>query len=162
MDPNVLNIFLKPGEFYFGDGRTCIHTLLGSCVAITLWHPQLLIGGMCHYMLPTRGRNRHLSAGHFADEAIQLFLQAIEKWKTDSNDYEVKLFGGGSMIPDNQRGSSESGIPWANINIGKTLLQQYGFKIKACDVGGNGHRKLFLELWSGDVWVQTNRLTQPG
>ncbi|MBL8511280.1 MAG: chemotaxis protein CheD, partial [Betaproteobacteria bacterium] len=52
----VMDIFLQPGEFYFGDADTRIRTLLGSCVSITMWHPTRRIGGMCHYMLPTRGR----------------------------------------------------------------------------------------------------------
>ena len=50
-------IFLQPGEFYFGDAATRIRTLLGSCVAITLWHPARMIGGMCHYMLPNRQKH---------------------------------------------------------------------------------------------------------
>jgi hypothetical protein len=53
-----IDIFLQPGEFYFGDHETRIRTLLGSCVAITMWHPRLRIGGMCHYLLPMhRGRS---------------------------------------------------------------------------------------------------------
>lgn len=54
-DPlGLLEVFLGPGDLYFGDQFTRIRTLLGSCVAITLWHPRALIGGMCHYMMPTR------------------------------------------------------------------------------------------------------------
>lgn len=45
-------VTLQPGEFHFGGANTRIQTLLGSCVAITLWHPIRRIGGMCHYMLP--------------------------------------------------------------------------------------------------------------
>lgn len=51
-----LDIFLQPGEWYFGEGNTRVRTTLGSCVAIVLWHPVRRIGGMCHYMLPSRGR----------------------------------------------------------------------------------------------------------
>ena len=46
---------LMPGDFVFGNSELKLKTLLGSCVAITLWHPDKKIGGMCHYMLP--GRN---------------------------------------------------------------------------------------------------------
>ncbi len=67
-------VFLHPGEFHFADGETHIHTLLGSCVAITLWHPYLRIGGMCHFVLPERpdkynGKNLD---GRYAEDAIQL------------------------------------------------------------------------------------------
>ena len=55
---DVIDVFLQPGEFYFGEEKTRIRTLLGSCVAVTLWHPKLRIGGMCHYMLPRRPRDK--------------------------------------------------------------------------------------------------------
>ena len=62
-DPaGVLDVLLGPGDLYFGDRHTRIRTLLGSCVAITLWHPVALIGGMCHYMMPTR-HGRHVQPG---------------------------------------------------------------------------------------------------
>jgi len=47
-------IVLHPGDWWFGGGDTRARTVLGSCIAITLWHPQLRVGGMCHYMLPQR------------------------------------------------------------------------------------------------------------
>ena len=45
---SVIEIFLQPGELWFGDEQTRIRTILGSCVAVTLWHPGRRIGGMCH------------------------------------------------------------------------------------------------------------------
>ena len=57
--PEPIDVFLQPGDFYFGEAGTRIRTLLGSCVAITLWHPILHIGGMCHIMLPERGERSH-------------------------------------------------------------------------------------------------------
>ena len=56
--PHVIEIFLQPGDFYFGDKDTRIRTILGSCVSITLWHPTRLIGGMCHFLLPFRGAHQ--------------------------------------------------------------------------------------------------------
>ena len=50
--PRVTNIFLLPGEHFTGDARHRISTLLGSCVSITLWHPQLQVGAMSHFLLP--------------------------------------------------------------------------------------------------------------
>lgn len=77
----VLEIFLQPGEFYFGDEKTRIRTLLGSCVAITMWHPKLNIGGMCHYMLPQNRRKEtaHVLDGRYAVDAMQMFLREIHR-----------------------------------------------------------------------------------
>lgn len=152
--PQVTEITLAPGEFHFGGGYTRIHTLLGSCVAITLWHPQRHIGGMCHYLLPTRGLNQRLTQGHYADEVVQLFLQAVNKSHTTPREYEVKLFGGGNMFAALGHSAGPVNISRSNVEVGARLLAEHGFRIKVTDVGGALHRKIYLELWNGDVWVQ--------
>src|SRR3569623_408176 len=45
------------------------------------------------------------------------------------------------------------------ISSDAALLKQHGFKIVSTDVGGAHHRKIYLELWNGDVWVQRGRPT---
>lgn len=148
------DVTLSPGEFYFGGGYCRIHTLLGSCVAITMWHPKQLIGGMCHYLLPSRGLNKRLSQGFFADEAVNMFLGAVSKANTKASEYEVKVFGGGNMFEALGESSKHINVSHNNIVAGGNLLKLHGFKVTATDVGGSFHRKVFLELWNGDVWVQ--------
>lgn len=62
------------GRYIFGDSHTRVRTLLGSCVAIVVWHPQRKIGGMCHYVLPNRKAvaGRPLD-GRYANEAMEIF-----------------------------------------------------------------------------------------
>jgi chemotaxis protein CheD len=160
--PKVLDVTLAPGEFYFGGGYTRIHTLLGSCVTITLWHPSKHIGGMCHYLLPVRGISQRLTEGHYADEALQLFLQAIKKAHTQPQDYEVKIFGGANMFENLGNRIGFINVSQNNVESGERLLRQHGFRIKARDVGGIHHRKIYLELWNGDVWVQRKKSMAKG
>jgi chemotaxis protein CheD len=161
--PKVTDVSLAPGEFYFGGGYTRIHTLLGSCVAITLWHPIKNIGGMCHYLLSSRGLNQQSTQGFYADEAIELFMRAIHKAHTRPQEYEVKIFGGGNMFESLGHKVGPANVSQNNILTGKNLLKQYGFSsIKATDVGGNRHRKIYLELWNGDVWVQRGASSDRG
>jgi chemotaxis protein CheD len=154
-DPaQILEIYLHPGEFYFGDRDTRIRTLLGSCVAITMWHPGRKIGGMCHYMLPTRGApHKGAVEGRYADEAIVLFLREIEASGTYPSEYEVKLIGGGDMFPGLERHNSAR-IPARNLEAGRSLVTEHGFHIKKEDLGGTGHRNLIFDIGSGDVWVR--------
>lgn len=152
--PHIHEVTLAPGEFFFGGGHHRVHTLLGSCVAITLWHPQRHIGGMCHFLLPTRGLNQRLSQGHYADEAVELFLHEIRKSHTRAQDYEVKIFGGGNMFAALGQQASILNVPQNNVQSAARLLSQHHFQVKATDVGGSRHRKIYLELWNGDVWVQ--------
>lgn len=161
-----IEIFLNPGEFYFGDQTTRIRTILGSCVAITMWHPTLLIGGMCHYVLPSRIHNPSDPLdGRYADEAMTLFLQEIKRSHTHIDDYQVKIFGGGKMFDlQSQKGhcgrtpcnelidSNCKSVSCRNIYAAKMLVQKHQLNVKGSCLGGHGHRKLFLDIWSGHVW----------
>ena len=160
--PHVIDIFLQPGDFYFGEEKTRIRTLLGSCVAITLWHPHYKIGGMCHYMLPKRptrstSQSIHHLDGRYAEDAVQLFLQAIQKANSRPEEFQVKLFGGGHMFAVSDKAHSHCNIADANVAFGRIAIQAKNFRIIAEDLGGETHRNVILDLWSGDVWVKKPR-----
>lgn len=154
--PDVMDVFLQPGDFYFGDSKTRIRTLLGSCVAITIWHPRLHIGGMCHYMLPRRPRHKNADDldGRYAEDVMQLFMKELKRTKTKPSEYNSKLFGGGQMFAKRNKDSAHVNISTQNIDFGRTLMTQYGFKMHAEDMGGEGHRNIIFDVWSGDVWVR--------
>jgi chemotaxis protein CheD len=159
------HITLQPGEFHFSRDNVRVHTLLGSCVAITLWHPQKHIGGMCHYMLPCSGPSKRLELGFFADGAISMFLKEIKKHHTHPRDYQVKLFGGSNMLRQLNSNHHYLNVAEKNIAAGLNLLAKHGFNVQNMDLGGSTHRQVYLELWNGDVWVKygekgTNRETQ--
>jgi len=155
--PHVMEIFLQPGEFYFGDKDTRIRTVLGSCVSITFWHPQLILGGMCHYMLPNRSQERRLKNasdldGRYADEAIALLLKEMDATGASHREFQVKLFGGGNMFPD--RKSLQGHVGSKNIEIARRIVQSHGFNCVSEHLGGEGYRNIIFNVWSGDVWVR--------
>lgn len=158
--PQVIEIYLQPGEFYFGDANTRIRTLLGSCVAITLWHPGERIGGMCHYLLPSRdtAHNRHLD-GRYADEALGLFLVEIARSGLPPQQYEAKIFGGGNMFPVVKR-TEKLDVGARNVAHGLHVLNGLGFKVKGKHLSGAGHRNIIFEVWSGDVWVRYSKTSE--
>ena len=53
MPDGVVEIFLQPGEWYFGDRHTRIRTVLGSCVSAVFWHPDRLDPAHRHHCLPS-------------------------------------------------------------------------------------------------------------
>lgn len=151
-------IYLKPGEFRFGGGSTRLHTVLGSCVAITLWHPILLVGGMCHFMLPSRGGQRSSGLdGRYADEAMQLFMQEIRQRNTRPEEYQAKMFGGCRMFPQ-ITGKKYSEVGLRNIEAARSLLLANAFRIQSEDAGGSGHRRVILDLRDGNVWVRHEKI----
>lgn len=153
-----IDIFLQPGELYFGDRHTRIRTLLGSCVSITLWNPWLKIGGMCHFMLPTRGHvGPHLD-GRYGDEALALLLREIRASRSRPGDYEVKLFGGGNMFPEHCSRHDNLSVPKRNVESARRMLKAHGLVIHAEHVGGSGHRQLIFDVGNGHVWLRHRAL----
>jgi chemotaxis protein CheD len=162
-NPAAIDIFLQPGEIFFGDSDTRIRTILGSCVAITVWHPRRRIGGMCHYMLPARRRGKKIDVlnGKYADEALLLLLKEILRAGTNPYEYEVKLFGGGNMFAPRARAQAHLNVADRNVQAGRDLLLQHDFKALVEHLGGRGHRQIIFEVGSGDVWVRQHALEGP-
>ncbi|HEY8158825.1 MAG TPA: chemotaxis protein CheD [Methylobacter sp.] len=150
-----LDIFLHPGDHYFADRDTRIRTVLGSCVAMTFWHPQLLVGGMCHYMLPKRVNARGTGGqpGRYADTAVALLLEEMDAVGAPYKEYQVKLFGGGSMFPDTDK-TRMPPLGIQNVQAARRLAKQHGFTCVAEHLGDTGHRDVIFEVWSGEVWVK--------
>lgn len=90
----VREVYLRPGDFCFGEGKLRLNTLLGSCISITMWHPLLVHGGMCHYMLPSRNQLRGCLApdGKYGDEAMELFMFELKKRRTHPAQYQVNVY----------------------------------------------------------------------
>lgn len=150
-------VTLAPGQLYFGRSPAVVHTLLGSCLAITFWHSKQLVGGMCHYLLAHREqyhKNTHHPKGYYGTDAVEYFVEQIKKSKLNKEDFEVKLFGGGNMFEAIHNRPNFIDVAANNIEQGQILLEQHGFKIKIADVGGARYRKIYLDLTSGDVWVK--------
>jgi chemotaxis protein CheD len=153
---DILEIFLQPGEFYFGDEKTRIRTLLGSCVAIVLWHPKRRIGGMCHFMLPHRPREGGGGPldGRYAGDAMQMFMRELRRTGTSPHEYHAKLIGGGRMFERAQPAGHFMDVCERNMHAARELIIRHRFRLHGHDMGGHGHRNVIFDLWNGDVWLR--------
>jgi len=147
------NLVLMPGQMHLGLQVASLRTLLGSCVAITLWHPARRIGGMCHYLLPQRNR-RHGEApdGRYGDEAVEAMVKALTQLRTRPEEYVAHLYGGADTM---------SGVSAAKFNIGErnieqgwALIEKYGFQLDGVDVGEDIPRMVSLSLADGLVQMR--------
>lgn len=154
----VTNVHLQPGEIWFGGGDVCVHTLLGSCVAITLWHPQRRVGGMCHYLLAdSLGTGRPKQPGYYGGDALAFFLRKLRLHGARPSEMEAKVFGGGAMFGEHPAAEGRFNVSFNNVAWGIEMLRREGFDVKAEDTGGRSYRVLHFEVWSGDVWVRHGR-----
>jgi chemotaxis protein CheD len=143
-------IMLMPGELFFGRDVPCLRTLLGSCVAVTLWNPKLRVGGMCHYLLPSRTRPANAPRdGKFGDEALGMLVDAIKRTGSTPSEYEAHLYGGADTMPDLERSMRYVGE--RNIEMGWKLIDEYGFQLNGVDVGENIPRVVRMSLLTGQV-----------
>ncbi|MDU8543594.1 MULTISPECIES: chemoreceptor glutamine deamidase CheD [Pseudomonas syringae group] len=150
----VVEIVLAPGEVVFETRPARLRTLLGSCVAITFWHPWRRIGGMCHFMLPGRIRKGQPLDGKYADEALEMLISHALASGTLPEEYQVKLFGGGEMFPAQRHDQQMHNVADRNINAALTLADRHRLKLMAQDLGSTGHRNIIFDLWNGNVWVR--------
>lgn len=157
-------IYLQPGEFYFGSGDVMVTTLLGSCVAIVVWHAVRRLGGMCHFMLPSRSLAiAGQWDGHYGDEAMALFRDKLRQQKTSAREYRVAVFGGGDMFPSIKGSGLDVGP--RNVRAARKLLPLHGFTIEREDLGGVGHRRVWFDLNTGDlacVRLGSQTVSNPG
>ncbi|MBL8326523.1 MAG: chemotaxis protein CheD [Rubrivivax sp.] len=141
---------LMPGELHFGGDAQAIKTLLGSCVALTLWHAKRRIGGMCHFLLPSRPRPTGAQAdGRFGEEAVAELVTQLERHGCRSNEFTAHLYGGADTLADDV--GVKLNVGERNIERGWALVDQYGFTLDGVDVGDNVPRTVTLELATGSV-----------
>ena len=149
-------IYLKPGEFYWGEQNIRINTLLGSCVALCFWHPRLYIGGMCHYMLPRRLRGEARTPdGRYAEEAMQMFLQKIAAAGTYPEEYQIKAFGAAFMMASL---GGENDVAERNRKKAYEIIRKYNLDLRSENMGSRRYRRIQFDLWSGVVWMKLQAL----
>ena len=148
-------MFLHPGELYFGACTDSVHTLLGSCIAITLWHPLLRIGGMCHFVLPNRPNDSGTAEpdGRYADEAMTLFARSALSHGTRLCEYQAKVFGGANSLGLKPKSDDEL-IGMRNVEAAISLISEHSIDLLVADVGESGYRRIAFHVDNGDVWVR--------
>ncbi|KPC55104.1 chemotaxis protein CheD [Amantichitinum ursilacus] len=156
------SIFVMPGEIWFGPAPGRIHTLLGSCLAMTVWHPGQRVGGLCHFLLPTSGRARQpgqLLNPRYGDDAMDALLSYMQDARLPAREFEYKLFGGGSFMSLPRRNNTPVGVK--NIAGARGWLQRQGLSATVEDVGGEESRRIVLDLDTGAVWVHYAGIAPP-
>jgi chemotaxis protein CheD len=144
------HLVLMPGQMHFGAQAASLRTLLGSCVAVTLWHPHKRIGGMCHFLLPTRPRRPDDPAdGRYGDEAIDAMVQMLRLARTEPAEYHAHLYGGADTMPEGT--NLRFNVGERNIEQGWKLIDRWGFQLQGVDVGEDVPRTVTLTLATGEV-----------
>lgn len=129
---------------------------LGSCVGLAMYDPEVHVGGVLHYMLPTSAIDRGKAANKpcmFADTGVQLLLDELCRLGAAEKARLIVKVAGGAQITD------ERGV----FNVGRRnhvalrqIFTRAGILIDAEDVGGMKARTMRMEMASGMVWISSN------
>lgn len=147
-------VYLYPGQYHFAMVPTLIHTLLGSCVSVALFHPSTGYGALCHGILPTDARLKQPSeCGKFMDCAIDKMMARFAEYRIPSHKIIAKIFGGAKMFDEFETGLSR--LPGENnVIVARKVLGEYNCTILSEDCGGTSGRKIFFCSHSGDVFLK--------
>ena len=138
-----LNLVLDPG---------IIMTIgLGSCIGIALYDNKLKVAGLSHIMLPDSTQFKNVTNPmKFADSAIPILIDRMEKQGCKKQNIIAKIAGGASMFNFSDK-SIISDIGKRNSEAVKKSLNEIGIPIVAEDTGGNKGRTMILESSNGKV-----------
>lgn len=162
-------IFLNPGEIYIAEKPTIISTILGSCVAITLFNPRLGMAAMCHALLPHCDQHRkNGSHVNFESAACQicrepfkyvdcsfiLMSDAFFRFGIRPQETEIKLFGGAQILIHERKSQKSATVGEQNIEAALQLLADSGLTLAASNVGGKAGRKIYFNTKTGEILLR--------
>jgi chemotaxis protein CheD len=138
-----LNIVLDPG---------IIMTIgLGSCIGIALYDGINKVAGLAHIMLPDSTQFKtNTNPMKFADLAIPMLIERMEKQGCNKRNLIAKIAGGASMFNFSDK-SIISDIGKRNSEAVKKTLKEEAIRIIAEEIGGNKGRTMIVQANDGKV-----------
>ncbi len=160
---DMASVYLKPGEMFLGTEPTLVSTLLGSCVAVTMFSPHDGFGAICHGLLPTCREKSLCDCDdelRYVDCAIRRMLESFAELGIAPAKLEVKVFGGSDMFQSDRPVTNSSiTVGRQNIKVAQQMLEEQGLQISSIDVGGWRGRKILFFTHTGEVLLK--RLNKP-
>ncbi|WP_027389256.1 chemotaxis protein CheD [Chrysiogenes arsenatis] len=149
--------YLKPAQGVVFDTPHVVHTILGSCVAVTMFNARLKIGGITHAMLPSATEettHKCVQCHKYADCCVKFLHAKFQSYGINRTEVEVKLFGGSDMFQTADSGRGVKTIGHQNVEVSLRVLDELGYRISAQDIGGSLGRKLYFSTDTGAIFLK--------
>lgn len=149
---------ISPGGWAVGsDGA--IATLLGSCVSVCIYDGALRLGGMNHFLLPSRmgGDNAAADIVLAGDYAMEVLVNALLARGARKDRMIAKAFGGGAIV-----GAIQMPIGQRNAAFAREWLEREHIPLVASDFGGPWPRKVICIPATGDAYCRRVPVTREG
>jgi len=147
---------INPGGWAIESERP-ISTLLGSCVAVCLFDPKLKLGGMNHFLLPSRtgADNSDIDVIMNGDYSMEVLVNGLLNKGAKKSRLVAKAFGGGTIVS-----SIRMAIGERNSSFAQEWLEREGIPLVASDFNGPWSRKVVFVPQSGDAFCRRIPTTQ--
>jgi chemotaxis protein CheD len=145
-----------PGEYYVTQHEEAVSTVLGSCVSACIRDPRIRVGGMNHFMLPLDGSQGTSawgeavsSATRYGNVAMERLINEILKLGGRRQDLQIKLVGGGRVLPD-----MSTDIGERNIAFVRKFIEREGYQVLGEDLGDRFARRVVYFPQTGRIRVR--------
>lgn len=150
-------VHLAPGDFISGTAqdRTVI-TVLGSCVAMVLWHAPSRFFACCHFVCVSNNQSQagsYLPDGRYGDQILPHFLQLMQKKAIPLAELQVRLCGGASSAKS-QRLVPSFQVGQLNRDYAVQFCREYGLSAELLSFGGEHGIKLRFETANGALQIK--------
>ena len=147
---------INPGGWAIETERP-IATLLGSCVAVCLFDPKLKLGGMNHFLLPSRtsGANTDTDVILNGDFSMEVLVNGLINKGASKTRLIAKAFGGGTIVS-----SIRMAIGERNAEFAREWLEREKISLIASDLSGPWSRKVIFVPQTGDTFCRRMSITQ--
>lgn len=141
-------VYLAPGRLHASTEPEQVTTILGSCVAVCVWDPDLRVGGINHFLLPEGVP----SSPRFGDSAVRLLVERVLELGARRSRLRAKIFGGACVLEAFRNDSHPLGA--RNVEVARERLRAEQIPVVGEDVGGDLGRKLVFDVQTGSAWVR--------
>lgn len=147
--------FVRVAEWAVGKDGVLVSLGLGSCVAIMLYDPVGVVGGMAHVLLPSKSLSHDQDKpAKFPETAVPFLVQRLAAAGADRHRLVAKLAGGASMFAALMTpGSVQMGE--RNIAASRSALREAAIPVVGQSVGGERGRSVRFHLADGRVESHT-------
>lgn len=127
-----------------------IATLLGSCVAVCLYDPRLKLGGMNHFLLPSKSQaSNDTDVILNGDYSMEVLVNGLLNKGANKARLVAKAFGGGTIVS-----SIRMAIGERNAEFAREWLDREGIPLVASDFCGPWSRKVIFVPQTGDAFCR--------
>jgi chemotaxis protein CheD len=154
-DVPLSEFYLSPGHIYLSQQPTLVSTVLGSCVAVSLWYSKKGYGGMAQFLYPFTG-DRNRATPQYGNVALKCLLAMFRETGAPEKHLQAQIFGGALVAP-----AECMRIAKENVQMAIKMLGRYRIGIVSEDTGGKMGRKIVYNTQTNEAIVyKVNTLRQ--